>query len=54
MADRNPRPSIAEAERRLVRGIYFAFAIELVLMFVFGAALMLAPSWLSMLWEWAR
>ena len=47
----DPRPSIAEAERQLVVGVSLAFAIKLVLMFAFGAALMLLPGWASWLWS---
>ena len=47
----DPRPKVAEAERRLLRGVAFAFAIELVLFFLAGAALMLAGPALSRLWE---
>ena len=49
MADRNPRPSIAEAERRPVRAV--AFVLEMALFFMVGAALMLAGPALSRLWE---
>ena len=52
MTDRpDPRPSIAEAERRLVVGVSLAFLLELGLFFLAGAALMLLPGWVSWLWE---